>query len=130
MIFAIRLLVEKSWVHSAEYLITIIDLKKAYSSVPRSVMWLALGKLQSKLIRSFHQGMEARIRLDGALHEEFSVENGLTQGSCMAQVPFNLYKCLVIEYCHARVEDVGRVGVNLRYKYDHKLFRQYTRNAV
>ena len=79
---------------------------------------------------SYAQGMEARIRLDGALLEEFSVENGLRQGSCMAPVLFNLYKCLVMECWQARVEDIGGVGVNLRYKYDSKLFRWYTRNVV
>ena len=98
-------------------------------------MWLALGKLgvpenTIKLIHSFHQGMEVRIRLDGELLEEFSVENGLRQGCCMAPVLFNLYTCLVMECWQAKVEDVGGVGVNLRYKYDHKLFRQYIRNAV
>ena len=88
--------------------------------VPISVMWLALGKLgvpenTIKLIHSFHQGMEARIGLDGALLEEFSVENRLRQGCCMAQVLFNLYTCLAMECWQARVEDVGGVGINLRY---------------
>ena len=71
-------------------------------------MWLALGKLgvpedTIKFIRSFHQGMEVRIRLDGALLEEFSVENRLRQGCCMAPVLFNLYTYLVIECWQARV---------------------------
>ena len=35
-----------------------------------------------------------------------------------------------MECWQARVEDVRGMGVNLRYKYNHKLFRQYTRNAV
>ena len=95
MIFTIRQLVEKSWEHKAKSFITFIDLKKAYDSVPRSVMWLALGKMSVpeiviKLICSFHQGIEARICLDGKLLEEFSVENELRQGCCMAQVLFNL----------------------------------------
>ena len=37
------------------------------------------------------QGMKVRIRLDGALLDEFSAENGLRQGCCMAPVLFNLY---------------------------------------
>ena len=43
-----------------------------YDSVPREAMWKALGKLGVpdqivQLIRSFHQGMNAQIRLDGTL---------------------------------------------------------------
>ena len=41
MIFTICQLVEKSWEHRAKSLITFIDLKKAYDSVPRSAMCLA-----------------------------------------------------------------------------------------
>ena len=60
---------------------------------------LVIGKLgvpedAIKLIRSFHHGMKARIRLDGALLEEFSVENGLRQGCCMAPVLFNHHICV------------------------------------
>ena len=35
-----------------------------------------------------------------------------------------------MECWQVRVEDVGGMGVKLRYKYDHKLFRRYTRNVV
>ena len=43
MIFTIHKPIEKSWEHRAKSFITFIDLKKAYDSVPRSAMWLALG---------------------------------------------------------------------------------------
>ena len=112
-----------------------IDLKKAYNSVPRNAMWLALEKLcvledTIDLIHSFHQGMKARVRLDGALLEEFSMENGLRQGCCMALVLFNLYTCVILERWKARVEGVDGVGINLKYKYDYMLFRRNTRNAA
>ena len=45
MICTIRQLVEKSWEHTAKSFFTFIDLKKAYDSVPREAMWLALKKL-------------------------------------------------------------------------------------
>ena len=95
IIFTICHLVERSWERREISCINFIDLKKAYDSMPRSVMWLALGELgvpdnTIKLIHSFHQSMEAKIRLDGAFLEEFSVENGLRQGCCMAQVLFSL----------------------------------------
>ena len=35
-----------------------------------------------------------------------------------------------MECWQVRFEEVGGIGVKLRYKYDHKLFRRYTRNVV
>ena len=62
------------------------------------------------------------------------MENGLRQGCCMALVLFNQYTCLFKDCWQARVKDVEEEGrgivVNLRYIYDHQLFRQYFRNAV
>ena len=82
MIFTVRQLVEKSWEHTAKSFFTFIDLKKAYDSVPREAMWLALVRLGVpeeivQLIHSFHEGMKAKIRLDGSLLEQFGVRNGL-----------------------------------------------------
>ena len=97
-------------------------------------MWLALKKLgfpdeTVQLIRSFHQGMKAKIRLDGSLLEQIDVQNGLRQGCCMAPVLFNLFTCLVVERWQARVEGADGVGIKLNYKYNQKLFRRYIRNA-
>ena len=125
---------EKSWEHAAKSYLTFIDLKKAYDSVPRETMWLALKKLGVpadviQLIRSFHMGMKAKIRLDGSLLEQLSVQDGLRQGCCMAPVLFNLFTSRVTERWLARVEGTEGVGITLSYVYDQKLFRCYTRNA-
>ena len=45
MIFTVRQLVEKSCEHKSKAFFTFIDLKKAYDSVPREAMWMALAKL-------------------------------------------------------------------------------------
>ena len=45
MIFVVRQLVETSWEHNSKAFFTFVDLKKAYESVPREAMWLALSKL-------------------------------------------------------------------------------------
>ena len=44
MIFTVHQLVEKSCEHKSEAIFTFIDLKKAYDSVPREAMWMALAK--------------------------------------------------------------------------------------
>ena len=68
-------LVEKSWEHKLKAFLTFIDLKKAYESVPRKAMWLALGKLGVPeriihLIRSFDEDMRARVCIKGVTLEE------------------------------------------------------------
>ena len=134
MIFTVRQLVEKSWEHKAKFLLVFVDLKKAYDSVPRKAIWLALSKLRVpesliQLISSFHCDMQATIRLNNDALEPIDVNNGLRQGCTMAPVLFNLYSCLVVERWNERVRDLDGVGAYLRYKYDNKLFRRYTRNA-
>ena len=78
------------------------------------------------IIRSFHEGMHARVRVSEETLEEFSVENGLRPGCTMAPVLFNLYACLVVKRWSARVEEDEGVGTYLRYKFDHWLFRRST----
>ena len=134
MIFTVRQIIEKSWEHKTKSFLSFIYLKKAYDSVPRDAMWLALRKLgvpekTVQLIRSFHSGMEANICVESELLEEISLENGLRQGCCMAPVLFNLYTCLLMERWAVRVEEHDEVGIQLKYKMDKKLFRKYTRNA-
>ena len=134
MIFTVRQIIEKSWEHKTKSFLSFIYLKKAYDSVPRDAMWLALRKLgvpekTVQLIRSFHSGMEANICVESELLEEISLENGLRQGCCMAPVLFNLYTCLLMERWAVRVEEHDGVGIQLKYKMDKKLFRKYTRNA-
>ena len=102
MVFTVRQLVEKSWEHRTKSFLVFIDLKKAYDSVPREALWMALGKLGIpdtliKLIKSFHCNMQAQIRLNDTLIDPIDVNNGLRQGCSMAPVRFNLYPCLVIE---------------------------------
>ena len=125
MIFTVRQLVEKSWEHKSKAFFTFVDLKKAYDSM---ALWKALRKLDVpveivNLIRYFlHQGMEARICLNGTTLDEIQVENGLRHGFCMAPVLFNLYTCLAVERWLDRVD--GHVGVGITVKY-----KRYIRNA-
>ena len=131
MIFTVRQLVEKLWECESRSFFTFFDLKKAYYSVPRDVMWIALAKLRVpestiRLIRSFHEGMKAEIRVEGRTLEPIRVENGLRQGCCMAPALFNLYMCLAVERW---LDGVDGVGITVRCKMDGRLFRRYTRNA-
>ena len=75
--------VEKTLEHKEMMHITFVDLRKAYNSVPREVMWKALRKYGLppevvRLVKSFHEGMSATLRIHGeALEGEIAVTNGL-----------------------------------------------------
>ena len=66
MIFCARQLIEKAIEHNTKEFLLFVDLRKAYDSVPRDVMWLILSKhgVPEKLIgliRSFYDDMQAGI---------------------------------------------------------------------
>ena len=79
MIFTVLQIIETSWEHRTKFFLGFIDLKKAYDSVPKDAIWLALRKLgvpekTAQLICSFHSGMEANICVEGELLEEICGE--------------------------------------------------------
>ena len=50
-----------------------------------------------ELVQPFHDNMEASMRVDGEVLEEFEVTNGLRQGCTIAPTLSNLYACVVAE---------------------------------
>ena len=135
MMFTLRQVMEKAIEHRTKQFTIFVDLKKAYDSVPCAALWRVLQKLGVpddviELIRSFHEGMKARVCIDGEpLEEEISVDNGLRQGCTLAPTLFNLYACVVVEQWAKRVKHLEGVGICLKYKLDEKLFRRSTRDA-
>ena len=84
------------------------------------------------IVKSFHESMKARIRVDGELLEEIEVRNELHQGCTMASslFNFNLYACLVAERWLDRFTGVEGIGTCLLYKYNTEaLKRRNTRRA-
>ena len=61
-----------------------VDLKNTYDSVPRQVLWKILEmcgvtlKLLS-LVKSFHEEMQAEVKVGSKTIETFEVRNGLRQ---------------------------------------------------
>ena len=85
-----------------EAISNLVELRKAYDSIPRQALWVALEKLgvpclTFQLIESFPHDMQAKMCLERNLLKVISVENGLRQGCCMAPVLFNLSTCLMLE---------------------------------
>ena len=95
-IFAARQLMEKTREHSNHLFVLFVDLKEIYDSVPRGALWTILEKCgvppkMLGVIRSFHEGVYAGVRVGTDVSGKFEVRNCLRQGCTMAPTLFNIY---------------------------------------
>ncbi|CAB1120646.1 unnamed protein product [Ectocarpus sp. CCAP 1310/34] len=80
-----------------------VDLKKAYDSVDREMLWkvLAGAEIPAKLIkviRQFHDGIQARVYMDeGELSGWFFVTHSVRQGCVPSPLLFNIFFAEVLE---------------------------------
>jgi len=123
MIFVARQLMEKTREHGDSLFLLFVDLKKAYDSVPRDALWTILEKCgvptrMLGIIRSFHEGMYAGVRVGSTVSDRFEVRNGLRQGCTMAPTLFNIYfNAMVASW---RDRSVG-AGVTVLFKHGRRL---------
>ena len=130
MIFCVKQLIEKSVEHNTITYMLFIDLRKAYDSVPRQALWHCLEKYgilprMVNIIRSFHEGMQTSVSVNGENTPEFEVRNGLRQGCTIApSTLFNLYFNAVVSAWRDRCKPFG---VDILYKLGGKLVGERTR---
>ena len=101
MIFVARQLVEKAREHNDMLYMLFVDLRKAYDSVPREALWRVLEKCgvppkMLSIVKSFHERMQAEVRIGDVTTEHFEVRNGLRQGCTLAPTLFNIYISAVV----------------------------------
>ena len=82
MIFVVRLIMEKSREQHRELLMCFVDLSKAFDTFDRSMLWEIPAKSGCpekfiSLIRQFHDGMEARVKVGNSMSEPFGVSRGV-----------------------------------------------------
>ncbi len=123
MIFVARQLVEKCREHDDTLFVLFVDLRKAYDSVPRSALWCVLEKCgvpptMLSIIKSFHDQMQAEIRVGDSTTDSIQVLNGLRQGCTLAPSLFNLYFGAVVGAWRAHCPEAG---IDVRYKHGRKL---------
>ena len=78
-----------------------IDLTKAFNTVNRELLWKVLSKFGCpphflQILREFHDGISARVTVDGHESDPFDVLIGVKQGCVLAPVIFNLFLLAVI----------------------------------
>ena len=101
----------------------LVDLRKAYDSIPRAALRLVLERvgippLMLRLIRSLHEGMEARVRVSGSLTDAIHVTNGPRQGCTLAPTLFTLYFAAVVASWRSQS---SAPGVIIQYRMGRKL---------
>lgn len=123
MIFAVRQLQEKCMEQHTDLYLTFFDLTKAFDTVDRSGLWHVLSKIGCPsrfiaVIRSFHDGMTARIIESGVMSDSFEVTSGTKQGCVLAPLLFSIYFTAMLSVafkdCNA--------GVPIQFHTDRNLF--------
>ena len=75
--------------HQTKQYFVLANVHKAYDSVSQEATWTALkmlGVLDAiiEIVKSFHNGVKARVRVDRQLLDEIEVNNSLRQSCTMA----------------------------------------------
>ena len=80
--FVARQLLEKARKHQDSLFTFFVDLRKSYDSVPGEALWQVLewcgvAPKMLKVVKSFHVGMQAVVRVGASVSHNFEVNNGL-----------------------------------------------------
>ena len=111
MLFVVRRLQELGRRRKIPLYMCFVDLQKAYDSVDRELLWQVLARAgipeeMIAVIRQFHDGMQARVRLDnGELSEWFAVTQGLRQGCVLSPLLFNIFFAAALEVVLVRFSE-------------------------
>jgi hypothetical protein len=125
MLFVARMLQESARDKNVSIFMLFIDLMKAYDCIDRTLLWLILAKIgvpekMINVIRAFHDGMQAVVRLEGgALSKPFDVSGGLRQGCVLAPVMFNIFFAVVLQVAVSRFDaDVIKDHIDIKCRMD------------
>ena len=64
------------------------------------------------VVKSFHEGMHAKVRVDLTVTDRFEVQNGLRQGYTLAPTLFNNYFSAMVADWHNRSSGAGMSVLN------------------
>ena len=128
MVFAARQLLEKTREHDDTLFVLFGDLWKAYDSVPKLALWRVMERYgvpptMSNVVKLFHEGMRAEVRVGTAITDSFEVKNGLSQGCTLPPTLFNIYLGAMVASWRAQCSPAG---VSLRFKNSRRLVRDRT----
>jgi hypothetical protein len=123
MIFVCRQLFEKCREQHQPISVAFIDLRKAFDTVNRELMFEVLARFGCppkfvSLIRQLYQNTTARVAAGGDMSESFPVEVGVKQGCVLAPVLFNDFLVAVTLLARVGRGEEEADGISLRYRLD------------
>ena len=123
MMFAAQQTQEKCREQNLDLSMVFIDLTKAFDSINRKGICKILLKVGCpprvvNIIRSFHDGMMARVSDNGAESDSFAVSNGTKQGCGMTPLLFGIVFSAML---HDVFKDCDK-GVLIRFRKDGGIF--------
>ena len=123
IVFAARQLQEKCQEQNTGLYSTFVDLTNAFDIVSREGLWRIMAKYGCPrkfiaIVREFHDGMLARVQINGVASEPFPVTNGVKQGCVLAPILFSLMFSAMLTDAFGDSD----VGIGIRYRYDGSLF--------
>ncbi len=125
-VFTLRMVMSRCREFNQPVHMAFVDLQRAYDSVDRDMLWLALQwygvhpKLQA-LLQDLHVGTQAAVKLGGFRAKEwFEVRTGVRQGCVIAPLLFNMFMDLVVRAAAAKMPDA--CGVRMAFRADGEVF--------
>ena len=123
MIFAVRQIQEKCREQNQNLYLMFVDLTKAFDTVSRRGLWQILSKLGCppkliSIVRSFHEGMMARVIENDCVSDPFPVTNGVKQGCVLAPTLFSLLFATMLFSALSQTD----AGITIRYRTDGRFF--------
>lgn len=131
MIFCARQLQEKCREKLKPLFLAFIDLKKAFDSVKREILWKILARAGCpekfiRILRLLHDDMAVAVIVNGESTAHFQVKSGVKQGCILAPTMFSIFLAAVLDLAR----DALPPGISITYRMDGGIFNLRRLKAV
>ena len=110
--FTLRQVVERRREYGLRSYVAFVDLKKAYDSVPRRLLFKVLRaegipEVMVRILESLYSRTTGRVRVKGMLGPEFELRTGVRQGCVISPLLFNIYLNHILKRAERELEAKG-----------------------
>ncbi len=110
--FTLRQVVERRREYGLRSYVAFVDLKKAYDSVPRKLLFKVLRaegipEVMVRILESLYSRTTGRVRVKGMLGTEFDLRTGVRQGCVISPLLFNIYLNHILKRAERELKEKG-----------------------